>query len=233
MNIVITGCSQGIGYEVVKHFCKDPENKIVGISRNAKKLEQIQSEIGADRFKGIAYDLNMIFQQPDTLISSIEGFFNSIDILINNAGYLVRKEFSKIGQDEIDTMFKTNVFAPAELIRKTMPLLIKSQHKHVINIGSMAGFQGSLKFPGIAWYSTSKAAIACLTECLASEFKDTGIAFNCLALGSVQTEMLGIAFPGLKAPLSASEMGSFIADFALTGNKVFKGKVLPVALSAT
>ena len=95
----------------------------------------------------------------------------------------------------------------------------------------MGGFQGSSKFPGLSLYSASKGAVAVLTEAMAEEFKDEGISVNCLALGAVQTEMLEEAFPGYKAPLSADEMGKYIAGFALTGNRYFNGKILPVSVS--
>jgi NAD(P)-dependent dehydrogenase (short-subunit alcohol dehydrogenase family) len=102
---------------------------------------------------------------------------------------------------------------------------------HIVNIASMGGFQGSSKYPGLSCYSASKAALACLTECLAGEFTESGIKVNCLALGSVQTEMLEEAFPGYKAPVDAQEMAEFIADFALKGHKFFNGKILPVAVN--
>lgn len=95
----------------------------------------------------------------------------------------------------------------------------------------MGGFQGSAKFPGLSAYSSSKAALACLTECLAEEFKDKNIAFNCLALGAVQTEMLNEAFPGYKAPLNASDMAAYIANFSINGHQYFNGKIIPVSLS--
>ena len=102
---------------------------------------------------------------------------------------------------------------------------------HVVNISSMGGLDGSVKFPGLSAYSSSKAAVNILTELLAEEYKETGPAFNSLALGSVQTEMLEDAFPGLKAPLSAEEMASYIIEFATTGQNYFNGKVLPVSSS--
>jgi NAD(P)-dependent dehydrogenase (short-subunit alcohol dehydrogenase family) len=95
----------------------------------------------------------------------------------------------------------------------------------------MGGFQGSVKFPGLSLYSASKGALAILTECLAEEYKEKGPKFNCLAIGSAQTEMLEEAFPGYQAPLSAGEMAGFIADFALNGHRFFNGKVLPVAVT--
>ena len=68
----------------------------------------------------------------------------------------------------------------------------------------MGGVQGSVKFPGLSAYSSSKGALTILTECLAEEFKDTPHRFNVLALGAVQTEMLSKAFPDYQAPLSKS-----------------------------
>ena len=104
-------------------------------------------------------------------------------------------------------------------------------NSHIVNIGSMGGFQGSAKFKGLSLYSAAKGAVAVLTESMAEEFKERGIKVNALALGAVQTEMLASAFPGYKAPLTAGQMAEFIADFALNGHKYFNGKILPVSLS--
>jgi NAD(P)-dependent dehydrogenase (short-subunit alcohol dehydrogenase family) len=95
----------------------------------------------------------------------------------------------------------------------------------------MGGFQGSVKFPGLSYYSASKAALACISECLAGEFREHKISVNCLALGSAQTEMLEKAFPGYQAPVTALEMGKLIGDFALNGNRYYNGKIIPVALT--
>ena len=101
----------------------------------------------------------------------------------------------------------------------------------MVNISSMGGVQGSAKFPGLAAYSSSKGALITLTELLAEEFKQTGPSFNVLALGAVQTEMLEEAFPGYKAPLTATQMAQYIIDFSLTGNTFYNGKVLEVSSS--
>ena len=86
----------------------------------------------------------------------------------------------------------------------------------------MGGFQGSIKFPGLAAYSASKAALHTLTECLALELEKSNIKVNCLALGSAQTEMLEKAFPGYASPVKASEMGKLVAEFAVTGSQIFQ-----------
>jgi len=101
----------------------------------------------------------------------------------------------------------------------------------VVTISSMGGIQGSMKFAGLAAYSSSKGAVITLSELLAEEYKEQGIAFNVLALGAVNTEMLQEAFPGYEAPISAAEMADYIANFALIGNKYHNGKVIQVSSS--
>jgi NAD(P)-dependent dehydrogenase (short-subunit alcohol dehydrogenase family) len=95
----------------------------------------------------------------------------------------------------------------------------------------MGGFQGSAKFPGLSLYSSSKGALAILSETMAEELKEYGIKSNALALGAVQTEMLANAFPGYEAPLQPKQMAEFIMEFALNGHKFFNGKILPVSIS--
>ena len=95
----------------------------------------------------------------------------------------------------------------------------------------MGGVDGTSKFPGLAAYSSSKGAVNILTELLAEEYKDSGPAFNALALGAVQTEMLEQAFPGFQAPVSAAETAVYVLNFALQGQQFFNGKILPVSSS--
>lgn len=223
MNIIVTGAGRGIGFELVKKLSSNFDNKIYAISRN---LEQVES-LGATNVmhKSIDFTSSNVQEKFSMLIEEIE----EVDIIVNNAGLLVNKSFQSISQEELELSYKVNVFAPFQLIQAALPKLRKGSH--ILNISSMGGFQGSAKFPGLSAYSSSKAAIANLTEILAEEFKSQEIAVNCLALGAVQTEMLEEAFPGYEAPISPSEMAKFIADFAINGSKYFNGKVLPVSLS--
>ena len=142
---------------------------------------------------------------------------------------LIPKDFERISSNEARILMETNFFGPASVIRTLKPYMPKGSH--IVNISSMGGFQGSSKYQGLSYYSASKAALACLTECLAAEFNESGIKVNCLALGAVQTEMLEEAFPGYKAPLKASDMADYIAYFAMNGHKYFNGKILPVAVN--
>ncbi len=233
MNIIVTGASRGIGYETVKNFAISGNHKIIAVSRNINKLNLLKADCiklqPNSEVIPISYDLSN--ENYNDLLKIIETYFTTLDILINNAGYLVPADFIDFDEKEAKQIFEVNFFAPARLIKSLLPFLINSKNAHIVNISSMGGFQGSQKFKGLSYYSASKAAIANLTECLALEFKDDNVSVNCLALGAVQTEMLAQAFPGYKAPLQAIEMAENIVDFALNGNKYYNGKILPVSLS--
>ena len=229
MNIIITGGTRGIGKSVTQLFAADKFNRIIVTGRKEDALESLANSTEFNNIITFKLDLAQLATEAIKFKQFILSQFDSVDIIINNAGYLISRRFSETSDSETRAIMDVNFFAPATIIRTLLPLM--KPGSHIINIGSMGGFQGSSKYKGLAIYSASKAAIACLTECLAEEFNDIGVKINCLALGSVQTEMLSEAFPGYKAPIKAEEMAEFIKEFALNGNKYFNGKILPVALN--
>ncbi len=234
MNILITGAGKGIGFECVKKLCDLPGHHVLALSRNTSKLELLKEELQASD-SGVDTRLSIIqldVVQGDFLHQFIpflktQGYV--IDRLINNAGALIKKPFAQLTPEDYRTMMEVNFIAPIRIIQAVTPYLNKDS-AHIVNIGSMGGFQGSSKFSGLSAYSTSKAALLNLTECLAEEWKLTNTKVNGLALGSVQTEMLSQAFPGFKAALTAEQMAAFVVDFTLNGNQFFNGKIIPVAL---
>ena len=128
---------------------------------------------------------------------------------------------------DFQQVYDVNIFGMVSLTKAILPYMNKGGH--VVNISSMGGIQGSMKYPGLSAYSSSKGALNILTELLAEEYKDSGPSFNALALGAVQTEMLEEAFPGYQAPNSANDIAKYIMEFSLEGNKYFNGKVLQVS----
>lgn len=231
MNIILTGASSGIGFEAALEFTLATENKVVCIARSAAKLRKLL-EIA----KGInpectllPVEFDIVHDDYSALVPFLKERLGTVDILINNAGSLINKAFMDTSAQELQDMFQGNVTGHFKMIQNILPLMGKGGH--IVNIGSMGGFQGSVKFPGLAAYSASKAALHALTECLAFELAETGIKVNCLALGSAQTEMLEQAFPGYESPVMAFEMGKYVADFAKTGHKFFNGKIIPVAVT--
>jgi len=220
-NVVITGTSRGIGFELAKQFAENG-HKVLALSRNTKPLQNFNHK----NIKVISVDLS-INSDLNKVSDFIKSNWKHVDILINNAGKLINKPFTDLSSDDFLEVYKVNVFAVAELTKLMIPFMEKGSH--VVTVSSMGGIQGSMKFPGLAAYSSAKGAVITLSELLAEEYKEQQIAFNILALGAVQTEMLAEAFPDYKAPLSASEMANYIFDFSLTGNKFYNGKVLQVS----
>ncbi|MCB4799181.1 SDR family NAD(P)-dependent oxidoreductase [Neotamlana laminarinivorans] len=222
-NIIITGTSRGIGFELVKQFAKAGHH-VLALSRNEKTVQDLKLQ----NVTAFSFDLSDVeaYKKVEDFINK---YWQQVDVLINNAGALVNKPFSELTMKDYETVYKTNVFGVAELTRIVLPFM--KINSHVVTISSMGGVQGSLKFPGLAAYSSSKGAVITLTELLAEEYKDSGIAFNVLALGAVQTEMLEEAFPGYQAPTTAQEMADYIFNFALTGQKYYNGKLLQVSNS--
>jgi NAD(P)-dependent dehydrogenase (short-subunit alcohol dehydrogenase family) len=221
-NIIITGTSRGIGYELALKFA-GAGNNVLAISRKTP-----QALINNKNITCLSLDISV-----EADLQKIKDFIDTVwhraDIVIHNAGALLLKPFTQITSQEFEYIYKVNVFGVAALNRVVLPYMQKGSH--VVTISSMGGVQGTMKFSGLAAYSSSKGAVITLSELLAEEYKEQGIAFNVLALGAVNTEMLQEAFPGYQAPLSAKEMADYIFDFALTGNKYYNGKVLQVSSS--
>lgn len=221
-NVIITGTSRGIGLELALLFASQG-HQVAAISR--KVAPQL---LGNPNITCFSADLS-----TEKGINEIAAFISSswkkVDIIIHNAGMLVNKPFVEITPSDFEKVYQVNVFGVAHLTQICIPYL--NSGSHVVSISSMGGIQGSMKFPGLAAYSSSKGALITLSELLAEEYKEQGITFNVLALGAVQTEMLQEAFPGYQAPTSAKEMAEYITNFALTGNKYYNGKVLQVSSS--
>lgn len=232
MQILITGASRGIGAELAIQLAKENHHLIL-VARDEKALMKVCDKCnmapGTTSAIPLVYDLTKIVSQPGDFLQLLRNHIDSLDILVNNAGLLINKPFQALGPEESKRVFETNYFVPEQLIRLCLPLLKASSESAVINVTSMGAVQGSKKFPGLSAYSSSKGALATLTECLAEELSEYGIKVNALAFGAVQTEMLEQAFPGITASATAKEMGQFFKWFVLEGWKRFNGKMLPVS----
>ena len=219
--VIITGTSRGIGFELAQLFAKN-NCQVLALSRNIEPLNNL-------KLKNIDTLYVDVCNQDDLQKVSkyLSENWKDVDILIHNAGFLINKPFENLTKDDFLNVYDVNVFGVAALTQICIPYL--KQGSHVVTISSMGGIQGSLKFPGLAAYSSAKGAVITLSELLAEEYKAQKIAFNVLAIGAVQTEMLAEAFPDYQAPLKANEMADYIYNFAITANKFYNGKVLQVS----
>jgi len=224
-NIIVTGASRGIGFELVKLLASQ-QHQVLALSRNTSSLIKLQTN--NKNISVIQIDISKE-NEHEKVSHFVSQYWDTVDILIHNAGKLINKKFTTTTVQDFLEVYKVNVFAVAGLTNCVLPFL--KSGSHVVTISSMGGVQGSKKFPGLSAYSSSKGAVISLMELLAEECKELGISFNTLALGAVQTEMLAEAFPDYKAPTTAFQMAEYIANFALKGNRFYNGKVLQVSSS--
>jgi len=221
--VCITGASRGIGLALVQEYLKNG-HLVLAVSRNVKRINvepgnensliRVSADITSD--KGVKAVRAQIAKQGE------------LNVLIHNAGQLVYKPFTDIDRLELEDIYRVNVFAPFMLTQALFDLM---EQCHTINISSIGGVEDSMKFSGLSAYSSSKAALNCLTQMWAEEFKDTDHTFNCLALGSVETEMFNQAFPGVSASCTPEEMASFIYNFDKTAPSVQNGKIISISRS--
>jgi len=230
-NIIITGASRGIGQATVLAFAKLGVSKLLLVARSKDGLNKIQQQIKQDYpiMDVMIFPFDLLTGNYALLKDFIDAHFEEIDILVNNAGTLSVKPFLQMNDEDFDSQFTVNVKSAFKLSQFCIPKM--NRGGHIVNISSMGGIQGSIKFPGLSLYSASKGAISILTESLAAELVEQEISVNALAFGAVDTDMLRSAFPDYKASLSAEEMGAFLADFAWNQARYFNGKVLPVSSS--
>jgi NAD(P)-dependent dehydrogenase (short-subunit alcohol dehydrogenase family) len=176
-NIIVTGTSRGIGYELALQFA-NAGHQVLAISRNTP-----QALLQHQNITCLSVDL-----ANESALAVVEDFLSStwkkVDAIVHNAGALLLKPFAETTQADFENIYKVNVFGVANLTRICLPYL--QSGSHVVTISSIGGVRGSLKFAGLAAYSSSKGAVITLTELLAEEYKEKGISFNVLALGSVQ-----------------------------------------------
>jgi 3-oxoacyl-[acyl-carrier protein] reductase len=230
-HIILTGASRGIGRAVALELARDPQNKLLLLARDRQSLFELSDEIkklGNSQSDFLAIDLQSFDYEEIEKWAKAQ---SEITTLILNAGYLVNKPFEELSEADWRKSWEVNLLAPVMLVRLLLPFMGLSQRAHILTIGSMGGFQGSSKFAGLSAYSHSKAALANLTECLAEELKNRSISVNCLALGSVQTQMFAEAFPSFRAAVGEAEIAPYIAHFALHAQALMNGKIIPLALT--
>lgn len=213
--ILVSGSSSGIGFAICEESKKQGHN-VIGISRN---INSQASELGIRSFSVDVTNQNQI----NELVNNLTSENITIDILINNAGLLIKDRFRDTTDHTFKKVYDVNVFGLANLTRALLPII--NTDGQVINISSIGGVNTSKKFPGLSAYASSKGALITLTEVLAEEYRSRP-RFNCLALGSVKTKMLAEAFPGYEAKIMPDEMAKQILDFAFDQNNTRNGEII-------
>lgn len=232
MTVFITGVGSGIGLETCVHFLSKG-NDVIGLLRNRSQGKALEVKV-----KGYQGNLRLVYADlsTDNFIQEISNRLNEwsidrVDALINIAGILNSKMIGEFSLETIDSIMRVNFTAPSLIIQELLPLLKQGRNANIINITSMSGFQGSVRFPGLSIYGASKAALSSLSESLSVELQEFNISVNALAIGSVNTNMLKAAFPDYTATTQPNDMAEYIYTFAINGYRFYNGKTLPVAIT--
>jgi NAD(P)-dependent dehydrogenase (short-subunit alcohol dehydrogenase family) len=187
---IITGGGSGIGLAIAGRFVRADIRTII-IGRDTHKLTVAREQLG-ENCHPITHDLNDLPSLPG-LVRQIVSNFGQIDILINNAGINMKKDFQDVTDDEFDDILHTNVKAVFALSREVVKTMLPRRKGYIINISSMASQYG---IPKVIAYSASKAAIEGMTRAMAVELSPEGIRVNCIAPGFIATDMSAKALNG-------------------------------------
>lgn len=221
--VIITGAGGGIGFDLCEVF-SGLGHEVIAISRSEFPLSS----------NGLIHAIKADIANHKSIVHEIESKFLPAEIdlriLVHNAGVLINKPFEELNDDEISTMCNVNFLTPLRLTQSLISWLSAVPSAHVVYLSSMGGFQGSVKYPGLAVYGSTKAAGASLMEGLAAEYGHKSIKFNSLSLGAVDTSMLRAAFSIEVASVSIREMTNYVARFALEAFSVINGQNTPVTL---
>jgi uncharacterized protein len=183
-NVLITGASGGIGYELAKLFARDRHNLIL-VARSADKLAQVAKELEVTgvRVKTVPLDLTES-PAPKFLFDQLQRETVAVDILINNAGFGAYGQFAQMSEADILAQISLNITALTELTRLFLPAMIERRFGRIMNVASTAGFQPG---PLMAVYYATKAYVISFSEAIANELQNSGVTVTCFCPGATQT----------------------------------------------
>lgn len=227
--ILISGGTSGIGRATVLHFLQHGW-QVVSWGRRDALIDTLKVESEGLPGTLTAFTWDLASRDWDGFLQMLAAAsIHRVDALINNAGYLVKKPFLELTAADINASYTINSIAPFELIQKVVPMMPKDSF--ILNVSTMGGVQGSVKFPELSAYASSKSAVISLSELLAVELEPMGIYVNALALGGVDTEMLQAAFPGIQVNTQPEDVAKYIFSWVTEHGNLFNGKTLQLSSS--
>lgn len=214
----VSGASAGIGAATARRLAGEGFTVVMG-ARRLDRLEALAGETG-----GVALELDVTqADSVDAFAAEIQGRFGHLDVLVNNAGLALGKSPIDVTPDEDWTgMLDTNVLGLLRVTRACIPLLRQAPHGHIVNLGSIAGFE---VYRGGAGYTATKHAVRAISRTLRIELNGEPIRITEIAPGMVETEFSVVRFKGDEAmaaneyrgvePLVAEDIADVIV-FAIT-----------------
>lgn len=180
---LITGGNSGLGYATAQKFCKKGFKTYV-LGRNPEKTHNACKEMGENAVP-LIFDLTELEKIPE-MVAEIAKKEGKIDVLVNNAGINMKKEFTEVTDEEFNRILHTNVTSVFALSREVVKIMKENEGGNIVNISSMAAQYG---IPKVIAYSASKTAIEGMTRSMAVDLAQFNIRVNCVAPGFIKTPM--------------------------------------------
>jgi len=185
--VIVTGASSGIGASAARMFAAEGANVVLA-ARSASVLDHVVAEIAAEGGVAMAVPTDVADHAAcANLLESAQAKFNSIHVLVNNAGYNFRGPVEEAPSAELARIIDVNLRAPVVLTRLALPYLRRSGKAAIVNVTSIAG---RIPLPYEATYSATKFGLRAFTFALAEELESTGITVSCVSPGPVETGFL-------------------------------------------
>jgi len=179
---IVTGASHGIGPFIAKTLAKEGINLALA-ARSALELEQVAADIRATGVQVLSVPTDVTIQEArSTLVTTAERTFGAIDVLVNNAGGDLQREFHHYTAEDVEALIQLNLTGPIELTRLLLPGMLQRKRGHIVNISSLGGHMG---FPHTEVYSACKDGLIGFTRVLRADYRDAGVSSSVLILGSI------------------------------------------------
>lgn len=216
-NVVLTGCSTGMGKEILMILVKKYGCNVMGIARNKAKLDELKKELG-DKFSYRRINISSL-EDWKNFAKELEDMGFMTDILINNAGMIQPfGQFNDLTDDQIKKVIDTNLMSIVYSCKAMIPTIKKSKYGFICNVASASAI---LPVGGESIYSATKGGVWALTECLAQELRGFGIGVNCVMPGPVKTDIYK-ARDGESGPKADSLVESVGITAQTAGKRIVK-----------
>ncbi|MBL1218066.1 MAG: SDR family oxidoreductase [Planctomycetes bacterium] len=214
---IVTGAGSGIGRAVALELVRR-EYALIIAGRTGTTLDQTKSlcgEVNPDADCQVIETDLLNPAQAVGLIDQAHEQCGTISVLINNAGIAPLESLGSVTQESVQQAFAINAVAPALMISRIWPIMVKQGGGRIVNVSSMATQD---PFPGFLAYAASKCAVNSLARSIAGEGESVGIKGFAVAPGAVETGMLRSLFDEAMIPadacLSPAEVAQVIVDCA-------------------
>jgi NADP-dependent 3-hydroxy acid dehydrogenase YdfG len=201
---MITGASRGFGAEIAKTVLSAGE-KLIATARKISTLDYLGQD---SNILTVPLDVTDESQAKKAVDDGVKQF-GRIDVLVNNAGYGLLGAVEESSAEDVENIYRTNVFGLLNVTRAVLPWMREQKAGHIINISSIGGYSS---YPGWGIYSSTKFAVEAITESLHAELAPFGIHATVVEPGFFRTDFLD--------PSSLVRTTNVINDYAGTVGKM-------------